>query len=238
MSQTLAIARRDFGSYFVTPTGYVVTALFLVLCGFFFAFGSLNQGATASMRPVFQFGVWLLLFVGPAITMRMVAEETRTGTIESLMTSPVDEWQIIFGKFIAAIGFLLVMLVPTFIYVIVLEFYGRPDYGEVFCGYLGVFIAGLAYMASGLFVSTLSSSQVVAFLVAFFFWLALTLGTMFLPPLVSGFWAEALLSLNPDVRLRDFAIGLIDSANIAFFLAFAAVFLIAAVKSLQSRRWR
>lgn len=237
MNRALAIAKRDFASYFLTPTGYIVMALFLTVSGIFFLVG-FQQGSTASMRPVFQFGTWMLLFIGPAISMRMISEELRVGTIEMLMTSPVAEWQVILGKFIAGAGFLLIMLAPTLVYVIGLEIYGRPDYGELACGYLGVFLAGMAYIACGLFASTLSASQVVAFLLALFFWLLLGVGAKMVPQYTSGMWPDLAVALDPDLRLRDFSIGLIDTSNIVYFLSIVIVFLGAAVKSLETRRWQ
>jgi len=234
--RALAIAKRDFIAYFFTPTGYIVTALFLFVSGIFF-FAGFQQGSTASMRPVFQFGTWMLLFIGPAISMRMISDELRTGTIEMLMTSPLAEWQVIAGKFLAGATFLIVMLAPTLIYTVGLEIFGRPDYGELACGYLGVFLAGLAYIACGLFASTLSASQVVAFLLALFFWLVLGVGAKMLPAYTSGVWTNICIALDPDLRLRDFSIGWIDTANIIYFLGFAIVFLGAAVKSLEARRW-
>ena len=236
MMRTLAIARRDFLAYFLTPSGYIVTALFLAISGLFFFIG-FEPGAVASMRPVFHVGAFILAIIAPAVTMRLVSEELRTGTIETLMTSPLAEWQIIAGKYIAGAAFLAVLLVPTGIYVLLLEIYGRPDYGEVFCGYLGMFVAGLAFLASGLFVSTLTSSQAVAFLLPFCFWLGLLLATMFLPSALGADRAILVTALSPALRLRDFSIGLIDTANVVYFLGIAVVFLGAAVKTLEARRW-
>ncbi len=237
MMRTLAIARRDFASYFLTPTGYVVTALFLLFTGIMFLAG-FQAGATATMRPVFEYGAWALLFVGPAISMRMVSEELRSGTAEMLLTSPVSELTVIFGKFLAGVLFLIVMLLPSGVYVWALEMYGRPDYGELAAGYIGVVCAGMAYLASGLFASTLSSSQLVAFMVAVFFWLVLSIGSKMLPAYLPEEWARLVANLDPDARLRDFAIGLIDTANIAFFAGLTIFFLAAAGKSLEARRWR
>jgi len=235
--RTLAIARRDFASYFLTPTGYVVTALYLLFTGLLF-WNDFEPGQIATMRSVFSYSTWALLFIGPAITMRMISEEVRTGTAEMLMTAPVSECSVIMGKFIAASWFLVVMLVPTVVYVVALEMYGRPDYGELSAGYIGVVCAGLAYLASGLFASTLTSSQLVAFMVALFFWLVLSVGAKMLPAYLPEPWSQLAVALDPDLRLRDFAIGLIDTANIAFFAAIAVFFLAAAVKSLEARRWR
>jgi ABC-2 type transport system permease protein len=237
VTRVLAIARRDFAAYFLGPAGYIITALFLLFTALLFLHG-FEPGAASTMRAVFGTGTWLLLFIGPAITMRMVSEESRSGTMEMLMTSPSREVEIILGKFAAAVAFLTVMLVPTLAFVAALELHGRPDYGELACGYAGLVLAGSAYVASGLFCSTLTSSQAVAFLLALFFWLALGVGTKFAAQQAADPWNRLAVLLDPDLRLRDFVIGLIDTANVAYFLAFTAVFLFAAVWSLESRRWR
>lgn len=237
MSRMLAIARRDFASYFLTPVGYIVTAMYLLFTGGFFLY-AFRQGEVTTLRPVFEYGTWVLLFVGPAVTMRMLSEESRTGTLEMLLTTPVREVEVILGKFAAAKMFLIVMLLPTLLYVLALEMHGRPDYGELLCGYLGVFLAGTAYVASGLLASTLTSSQLVAFLSALFFWLVLGVGTKLLPPYLPEFWARVVVRFDPDLRLRDFAIGLIDTSNVVFFIGMTVVFLVAATRMLESRRWR
>jgi ABC-2 type transport system permease protein len=238
MRPTLAIAGRELRSYFFTPSGYIIISLFLLLTGGMFVFSGFRSGDIASMRPVFSVGTWLLAFIGPAITMRLLSEEFRLGTIESLMTSPVRETQVVLGKFFGAMGLLGLMLVPTVMYVFALEAYGRPDYGELFCGYLGLLVAGAAYVASGVLASSLTSSQPVAFLVALFFWMTLGLAAKLLPAHVSDPWAGWIFAIDPELRLRDFTIGLIDTSNVVFFLSASAVFLFAAVQVLAARRWR
>jgi len=238
LSRVLALTGRELRSYFLSPVGYIVTALFLVMTGLIFMRYTFDQGQPASLRPVFELGTWMLLFVCPAITMRAISEERRLGTFEMLMTCPISETEVILAKFIAAMGFLVLMLVPTFVHVLLLELYGRPDYGELFCGYLGMLLAGMAYMSSGMLASTLTTSQVVAFLVTLFFWLALSIGAKFLPQYLHEPWATAAFAADPDPRLRDFAIGLIDSSNVIYFVSLTALFLIAAIQTLEARRWR
>jgi ABC-2 type transport system permease protein len=238
MSRILALAGRELRSQFLSPVGYIITALFLLMAGLIFVRYTLDQGQPASLRPVFELGTWMLLFICPAITMRAISEERRLGTFEMLMTCPVSEAQVIFGKFLAAIAFLVLMFVPTAAHVAVLEVYGRPDYGELLCGYLGLGLAGGVYLSAGILASTLTTSQVVAFLAALFFWLALSIGAKLLPPYLHEPWATAAFAADPDPRLRDFAIGLIDSSNVIYFLSLTAVFLLAATRSLEARKWR
>ena len=151
---------------------------------------------------------------------------------------------MIVGKFAAALGFLALLMAPTGVFVVALELYGRPDYGELLCGYLGVLLAGCVYLASGILASTLTSSQVVAYLLTVFFWVLVLLVTKGLPQtdLLSGALKthvdELALAADPDLRLRDFAIGLIDSNNFAYFGTLTVVLLIAAARLLDARRWR
>jgi len=213
-----------------------------------------SQGQPASLRLFFEIGMWVFFVIGPAVSMRTISEELRLGTFETLMTAPVSEAEVILGKFFGSLGFLVLVLLPTAVYVIALEWYGRPDYGEVMCGYLGLLLVGAAYLATGIFASTLTSSQVLAYLMTVFFWLILLLTTMGLPLLASwtqrlpvgggepGFdWLGGIARFsaqgNPLLRARGFVIGLVDTFNIVYFLGFTVVFLVAAAKSLGLRRW-
>ncbi len=236
MNRTLTIASRELKSYFLSPGGYVIIALFLVFIGIFFTTRSFEAGRPSSLRAVFDIGMWLLLFICPAITMRSISEEQRMGTFEVLMTCPVRETEVILGKFLASLGFLILMLLPTLTHVIALERYGQPDYGELFSGYFGMILAGSAYLASGILISTLTTSQVVAFLITMFFWLTINIGTKILPQYIPEFWGDIVGLIDPEQRLSLFAIGLIDTAGIVYFLALIAFFLIAAVVSLNWRR--
>ena len=233
-----AIAARELPAYLLSPAGYVITALFLLITGFLFAFAGFEQGQTASLRPTFDVITWVLLFICPAVAMRTISEEFRSGTFEALMTAPVTEAEVIMGKFLGSAAFLILMLLPTGMYVVALELYGKPDYGELLCGYLGVILAGAAYLAGGILASTLTSSQVVAFLVSVFFWVALVFSTKLLPARLDENWAELVRALDPDLRLGNFSIGLLDTSDVVYFLSMTVLFLTASVKSLQVRRLR
>ncbi len=236
--RVFTIAKRELPAYLLSPAGYVITALFLLITGFLFAFAGFEQGQTASMRPTFEVITWVLLFICPAVAMRTISEELRSGTFETLMTAPIREVEVVVGKFLGSAVFLILMLLPTGFYVIALELYGRPDYGELLCGYLGVILAGSAYLAGGIFASTLTSSQVVAFLVSVFFWVGLVFGAKMLPARLDENWAELVRAIDPDLRLGNFAIGLLDTSDVVYFLSMTALFLAAAVKALEVRRVR
>ncbi len=266
MSATTAIARRELLGYLLTPAGYIIVAVFMLATALmYFLWGMLwgggfNQGDPASMRMVFSGGIFIFLFVAPAISMRTLSDEYRMGTIESLLTCPVSETQIVIGKFLGSFGFLLAMLVPTAVYVIALEMYGRPDYGELACGYVGMMLAGGAFLATGLLFSTLTNSQVLAYLVTLFFWLILLLASKGLPKLaaMSANWQGAadrgtamevvqnlsaragrfIGAADPQQAVQGFAVGLIDSYNVVYFLGFTIVPLVLAIVFLHVRRSR
>lgn len=240
---TLAIARREFASMFRVPLGWVVIALFVCLSGLFFVSRSIVPGAPASMRDFFSVWWGLVLIVAPAISMRLVSEETRTGTIEMTQTAPVTDASVILGKYLAAVGFFVTMLVPTFSAVIVLELLARPDYGPIVSGYLGLLLLGMLYLAVGTLASVLTSSQTLAFLGTLFMLIALDVVTARLAGMIgtgSRFvWAQRLLfALSPSAQASDFYRGLIDTSRVVFFLAASAWFLMLATLVLQSRRWR
>lgn len=244
MTALLAISGRELRSFFLSPGGYVVAALFMLANGWFFVRHVFGPGEMATLRPVFAFSMVVFVLVCPAITMKMISEEIRQGTIETLMTSPVTETQIILGKFSAALLFLAMLLVPTAVFVVALEIYGRPDYGELLCGYLGLLLAASLFLSSGILASTLTANQVVAYLITVFFWLLLILLTRGLPQsdLLPVAWrdgaAELLAAIDPDRRMRDFSIGLLDTANVVYFVSATAVLLVAAIHALSVRRWR
>ena len=161
MRNIWTIAVKELRSYFVSPIGYVTLAFWLFGVGLFFALGVL-QSQQAAMQDWFSTIEVLLLFIGPALTMRLLAEEQGTGTWELLMTSPVREWEVVLGKFLGATIFWLVMIVATFFYPLILRLLGNPDMGPIFSGYLGLFLMGTAFLAIGVFTSSLSGNQIIA----------------------------------------------------------------------------
>lgn len=238
MMRAVTIAMREYGSFFRIPLGWVVIALFMCLSAVFFAQRTLVPGNPAELREFF--GVWwgLLLFVSPAISMRLVSDELRSGTIEPMLTAPVGEWTIVFGKYLSAVMFLVTMLVPTLVFVGVLAWMSRPDYGAIGAGYLGLVLLGMLYLAVGTLASCLTSSQTLAFLGTLFVLFVLDLAPSRLAAQAPEHWAALLFKLSPSFRVADFARGLIDTSTIAFFLLGSFWFVALAAITLQSRRWR
>ncbi len=240
MSVVLTVAQRELSSLFRLPVGWIAVALYLFLAGIVFAYLILNPGQPATMRPLFAISAWLLLPVAPAVSMRLLSEELRTGTIESLMTAPVSDGSVVLGKYLGCVAFLAIMLIPTGLHTMALWWLSdpAPDPGPIAAGYLSLVLVGMLYASVGLWMSSLTANQTLAFLGTLFFLLALLLATSV------GFeyapsWLRSVLSqaaIQP--RLADFAKGVIDTSHIVFFLSASALFVTLAVLTIESRRWR
>src|SRR5689334_12569319 len=173
-----AVATRELRSYFLSPLAYVIIALFLALSGYLFAL-ILANGREASLRGLVQNVSVLYLFIVPAISMRLLAEEQRTGTVELLLTNPVQEWEIVTGKFLASVMLLMIMLALTLLYPVFLFAFGNPDRGPIITGYLGVVLQAAAFLAVGLWASSMTQNQIVAAIIAFALLLVLWLSDNF-----------------------------------------------------------
>ncbi|GLQ45301.1 ABC transporter permease [Dyella lipolytica] len=165
MSTTMAVMRRELRSYFVTPVAYVFLVIFLVLSSILtFYVGDFYDRGIADLQPFFAMHPWLYLILVPAVSMRMWAEEAKSGTLELLMTLPVTLWQAMLGKFLAAWFFVGLALLLTFPIWITVNYLGSPDNGIIIAGYIGSWLMAGAFLAIGACLSTLTSSQVVAFI--------------------------------------------------------------------------
>lgn len=224
MSLVWAVAIREFASVFRTPTGWIVTALFCVLGGSVVALTTLAPGVAASMRSFFDVAEWLLLPVVPAISMRLLSEEQRTGTMVVLGSAPISNGAIVAGKYLGGLLVLLAMMVPTLVYPVVLWQIADPppDLGPLLSGYLSLILLGSLYMAVGLAASAASSSQTLAFLATLFILLAwLVLPSIQFDRLPD--WLEQArqaIALRPRVRL--FARGAIPVGDVVFLLVAVA----------------
>ncbi|WP_431285536.1 ABC transporter permease subunit [Humitalea sp. 24SJ18S-53] len=232
MTPMLAIFRRELAAYFATPVAVVFIVIFLVLSGTLtFTLGSFFSRGTADLQPFFSFVPWLFLFLVPAITMRLWAEERRLGTIELLLTLPVAQWQAVVGKFLAAWAFCAIALALTFPLVITVNLLGNPDNGVIAAGYVGCLLVAGAYLAAGSAVSALTRNQVIAFV------LAVAVCFLFAAagsPIVTEFLsqrvpllAEIARGLSITDRLGGFSRGVIGLRDIVFFAAFIGFWLFA-----------
>jgi len=240
MNQTLTIAKRELTSLFFSPIAYVVMGLFGLGMTLIFFLG-FYPGGQAALRTTFQGVIWLMIFLVPAISMRLISEEFRSGTIETLMTCPVSDTQVIFGKWAGAMAFFVVLiLAPVIVLVFVLEYNGRPEYGPIFTGVVGLLLTGGLYLAIGTFASAITQNQIIAFMLTVSIICLLTLMLYFLPnaAFVGDGLRKALHYMNVNYQFDDFAKGLVDLTNIIYFISGIALFLFMAVIVLQSRRWR
>lgn len=236
MSGTLAIARRDLAAAFATPLGWLLPAASALLCGVVFMSVGFRNGEPANLRGVLVALGWATVLLAPAVAMRSLAEERRSGTLELLAAAPLRESAIVLGKFLAAMGLLATLLLPAIVLAIPLELHGSPDFGELACGLLGLLLAGGAIVALGILASSAVSSQLLAYLATMIPWLALVLAVKLLPSWSPPAIADALRGIDPLRRLDAFVIGLFDSANAASFLAAAAACLSLATLSLARPR--
>ncbi len=227
---------REFRLLVLVPAGPIVAALLAMATGVGFCANVLGTGNTATLQSVFELAAWLLLLLCPAITMRQVAEERRAGTWDLVLAAPARDWQIIAAKFLAAWVFLALVLAATLPLLVPLEIYADPDYGQVLSGYIGLMLLGGAVLASGLFVSTLTESQIVAYLATTFSWLVFSLSVRVLPAYLPSAWADPVYQLNPLRRAGEFIIGLVDTAGIVYFLSITLALLMAAASGVARTR--
>jgi ABC-2 type transport system permease protein len=227
--------RRELRSYFNSPVAYVVIVVFLAIIGWFFT-SNLFLMNTASMRVVFELVPLVFLFFVPAITMRLLAEEKKSGTLELLTTKPVTDGEIVIAKFLAAWTLLGAALLPTFLYVITMMSLGSIDLGPVLAGYLGLLLMGGAYIAIGIFASSLTENQIIAFITSFLIVLALFLMDKVLMYVPEGL-ASTLEFLAVDYHFSNIARGVIDSRDIIYFASLLGFSLLLATVSLERRKW-
>ena len=236
MRNVWAVSVRELRSYFLSPLAYVVIALFLALSGYLFAL-ILANGREASLRGLVQNISVLYLFIVPAISMRLLAEEQRTGTVELLLTNPVQEWEIVTGKFLASIMLVLVMLALTLVFPLFLFIYGNPDRGPIITGYVGIFLQAAAFLSIGLWASSLTQNQIVAAIVSFalllILWLSENLGQF-----LGGTIGSIISYTSVITHFQSFPQGVIQSNDVIYYLSLVLAGIVLSTLSLQSRRYR
>ena len=235
LSNVFPIYRRELRSYFNSPVAYVVIVVFLAIIGWFFT-SNLFLMNVASLRIVFELVPLIFLFFIPAITMRLLAEEKKSGTLELLATKPVRDVEIVLGKFLAAWTLLAATLAPTLLYLISVMTIGKIDMGPVFTGYLGLLLMGAVYIGIGLLASSLTENQIVAFILSFLIVFALFMMDKILIYVPEGF-ASTIEFLAIDYHFSNIARGVIDSRNIIYFGSLLGFSLFLATVSLERRKW-
>jgi len=238
MKNTYYIVKRELGSYFASPIAYVISAIYLAVTGGLFGF-ILYYSREATMRYLFGHVIVILflVLVSQALTMRLLAEEQRSGTLELLLTSPLRDWEVVLGKYLASLCVFLVMILLTAYMPILLSRVGKPDVGPLLSGYLGYVLLGAALLSIGLFASSLTQNQIVAAIlgigITLLMWLASGLSDM-----VGGGLKSIVEYLPLFAHYNDMMRGVIDTKDILYYMSVAVLFLFLSTRMLESRRWK
>ncbi len=244
MSTTFTIAKREFRSSFDSPLAYVVICLGLVMLGFVFFMlnGGFWQADRATLQALFaQAPRGLSFLVVPVVTMRLLAEEKRTGTLEMLITLPVRDHEVILGKFLGAWGLVLVLIASTAVYPLFMFKFpwhlGALDGGPVLAGYIGLLLYSAAAVSIGLLVSALTDSQVIAFFITFVILFALHFVGFTIDGIQTPWLRNVVAFISFDTRLAPFARGLINTRDVIYFFSITVGCLMAAFRALERRKW-
>jgi ABC-2 type transport system permease protein len=238
MRNVAALTQRELMSTFFSPVAYIVAAIFLLATGYLFMTQTLIEGAEATTRMLLDSMAWVLVFAIPLLTMRALAEEYSSGTIEALMTAPVTDVEVVLGKFFGVFVFYLALIVTTLVHVILLLKFGGGDLPAIGYGYFGLLLLGALYVAVGIFASSLTRHQLLAALLGMGFLSIFTLLVDAFAGWKGGTWRSVLSYINIFYHFQDFSKGILDTKAILFFISGTVFFLFLAVKTLESRRWR
>lgn len=236
MKKIFIIARREFFAAFFSPIAYIVITVFLIVSGYLFAI-YITTIEVASMRVSLSNIGFILLFLTPLITMRLLSEEIRSGTIEVLLTDPIKDGVIVLGKYLAACMFLTAMLAPTILYSLILENLGEPDWGPIYSGYLGLLLMGYLMISIGLFFSALTRNQIVAAVLTFVFLLLLWI-LHWAVGVVDPSMAKILSFLSLFDHFDGFRRGVVDSRDVMFYVSTIGLFLFITTRMVEAARWR
>lgn len=237
MTTVWTIARKEFRSYFQSPIAYIFITVFLALTHFFFFRGFFVIGQS-TLREFFSLIPLVFLLFVPAVTMRLWAEERKLGTMELLLTFPVKDWEVVLGKFLASFGFLAAALACTLPLAVTVAILGNPDDGAIVGGYLGCLLLGGTYLALGLWISALTSNQIIAFILTaaacFFLYI---IGEPVVMSSVPDALAAFVAQLSVGYHFDSIGRGVLDSRDLLYYLSIIAFFLFLNIRSIESRKW-
>ncbi|MCC7292733.1 MAG: ABC transporter permease subunit [Phycisphaerales bacterium] len=240
MRKSMVIMQRELGAYFFSPIAYVVLALFLGLSGYLFSSFVFTAGGEASLRNLLDGWAMpiMLLFFLSLLGMRLLSEEFRMGTVETLLTAPVTEAEVVFGKFLGAGAFYLIMLATTLVFGLFISLYGRLDPLLLLCHYLALIMLGALYISVGLFFSAWTKNQLVAGLLSMVFLLLFSVLAQLVADSLEGWLKAVFQHLSIVTHYSEMIRGRLGFNHVVYFLTTTAFFLFATVKVLESRRWR
>lgn len=235
MNNILTIFKKELKSYFYSPVAYIVIVVFLIITGWFFT-STLFVAGVITMRNVFDIIPFILLFFIPAISMRTFSEEKKTGTIELLLTKPITDFDIVLGKFFSTLTLAVLTFIPTVVYVISLKLLGPLDIGSIFSAYLGLVLMAGLYISIGLFASSLTENQVVAFIISFLIIFTLFMMNkvlMFVPPIL----VPIIEFISTDFHFASISRGVIDTKDLIYYFSGIYIMLLLTKTSLEGRKW-
>lgn len=235
MENIITIFKKELKSYFDSAMAYIIIIVFVGLLGWFFT-SSLFLVNLATLRSFFETAPFLLLFFGPAITMRLISEEKKAGTIEILATKPIHDHEIIIGKFLSAWVLFMIALLPTLVYYFTITILGDIEIGPVIGGYLGLILVGGVFISIGVFGSTLTENQVIAFIISFLLVFVLFILDKILL-FVPGFLATILEFISIDYHFSNIARGVIDTRDIIYYFSAIILMLYSSTVVISKRRW-
>jgi ABC-2 type transport system permease protein len=237
MNAVWVIAKRELQSFFDSLIAYIMLVLFLGFSGFFtWLFGSdIFFAGQASLEGFFDIAYWTLFFFIPALTMRLLAEEKKTGTIELLLTKAVSDRAVVLGKFLSTLSLVVIALLFTLPYVITVANLGNLDLGQVVCGYTGLLLLSAAYISIGLYASSITSNQIVAFLAALFIGLFFQIIFDVLAANFTGFLGQLFSTLSLSNHFESISRGVVDTRDVIYFLSIICIGLFLSELSLTKR---
>ena len=238
MTNITAIFKKEFRSYFNSPIAYIFITFFLGISAwlFFRSFFFANQ---AEMRGFFGLMPWIFLFFIPAVTMKLWAEEKKLGTVEILMTLPIQDYEVVIGKFLASLALLIVTVLLSFVLPLSVMYLGDPDGGTLITGYLGLLLMGAAYISIGLFTSTLTENQIIAFIFGITVCFVLLIIGEDIVLFNAPNWLYPIFSyLGLGAHYSSILRGVLDSRDITYYLSLIGFFLYLSTLSVESRKWR
>lgn len=238
MNKTLTLFKKELNSYFISPLGYIVLSVFLIISSWLFI-QTFFLGAQASMREFFGLLPIIFMFFLPAVTMAAWAEEKRSGTIEVLTTFPVSSAELVLAKFVASFAFLAIMLAATSIIPYMVSSVGAPDNGVIFAGYIGSLLLGAAYIAVGLWVSSITKNQIVSFILAvviiFGFYI---IGDTFIIGALPLAAASVAKFISFSAHFNSILRGVISLADVFYYLSVVAFFLFLNAREIELKNWK
>ena len=230
--------KKELMGYFNSPIAYIFIGVFLIVGNWLF-FKNFYIIGQASMRAYFELLPWIFLFLAPAITMRLWAEEKKNGTIEFLLTLPLTDWQIVLSKFFGSLAFLFISLLLTITIPISLISIGNVDWGPVIGGYLGALFLGGAFLSLGLFISSLTKNQIIAFILALVAsFIAFIIGANFVLVGAPQFLVPIMSFMGLGTHFYNIARGVIDTKDVIYYLSFIFVFLYLNARVIEARGWK